>query len=139
MRFGSLAIAAVAATGGGLLGYFVSGDGTRVTATTSERTVTVMETVKQTVVRTNVRPNRRAGKRVFAAACSRCHTLKPGDWTRGRVNLTDLRPSYRATVEKVTGGGIAMPSFRGRLSKRQIRDVAAFVTAQATRRGGKTR
>jgi mono/diheme cytochrome c family protein len=31
-----------------------------------------------------------------------------------------------------------MPSFAGRLSERQIRDVAAFVTAEAARRARKT-
>lgn len=139
MRFGSLAIAAVAATAGGSLGYFISGDGSRVAATTNERTVTVTETVTQTLARRNARPNRRAGKRVFGAACARCHTLKSGDWTGDRISLADLRPSYRATVEKVTSGGIVMPSFKGKLSRRQIRDVAAFVTAQATRRAGETR
>ena len=75
---------------------------------------------------------------MFVAACSRCHALESGAWTRDRVNLTDLRPSYRVIVEEVTGGGIAMPSFEGKLSERQIRDVAAFVTAEAARRADKT-
>ena len=137
MRFGLLAIAVTAATAGASLGYYVSGDGSRVTAATP-RTVTVMKTVTETVVRTIVRPDARAGRRVFVTACSRCHTLEPGDWTGDRVNLVDLRPSYRVIVEEVTGGGIAMPSFEGKLSERQIRDVAAFVTAEAARRAAKT-
>ena len=135
MRFGLLAIV-VAAAMGGSVGHYVSGD--RVTATKGARTVTVMKTVADTVVRTIVRPDARAGRRVFVTACSRCHTLEPGDWTGDRVNLADLRPSYRVIVEQVTGGGIAMPSFEGKLSERQIRDVAAFVTAEAARRAGKT-
>jgi mono/diheme cytochrome c family protein len=138
MRFGLLAIAVAAATAGASLGYYMSGDGSRVAATTGARTVTVMKTVTETVVRTIVRPDARAGRRVFVTACSRCHTLEPGDWTGDRVNLADLRPSYRVIVEKVTGGGVAMPSFEGKLSERQIRDVAAFVTAEAARRAGKT-
>ena len=134
MRFGLLAIAVAATTAGASLGYYVRGDASRVTPTKGARRVTVMETVTETVVRTIVRPDARAGRRVFATACSRCHTFKPGNWTGDRVNLTDLRPSYRAIVEAVTGGGIAMPSFEGKLSERQIRDVAAFVTAETARR-----
>ena len=133
MRFGSLAIALAAATAGTALGYYVSDDRTGVAATTGERTVTVTKTV----VRTMARPDRRAGKRVFVDVCSRCHTFKRGDWTGNRVNLTSLQPSYRAIVDQVTEGGIAMPSFQGRLSKRQIRDVAAFVAAEAARRARK--
>jgi mono/diheme cytochrome c family protein len=135
----SLAIAVAAATAGALLGYYVSEQRSRVTATTGGRTLTVTKTVTETVVRTIARPDHRAGKRVFLAACSTCHTLEPGDWTGDRVNLAHLQPSYRVTVEAVTGGGIAMPSFEGKLSQRQIRDVAAFVTAEAARRAGKSR
>jgi cytochrome c6 len=134
MRF-SLAIA-VAAAAGAFLGSYVGEERSRVTATTGGRTATV--TVTKTVVRTIARADRRAGKRVFLAACSRCHTLDPGDLTGDRVNLVHLQPSYRVTVEKVTRGGIAMPSFEGKLSERQIRDVAAFVTAEAPSRAGKS-
>jgi mono/diheme cytochrome c family protein len=134
----SLAIAVAAATAGALLGYYMSEQRSRVTAT-GARTLTVTKTVTETVVRTIARPDPRAGKRVFLAACSTCHTLDPGDWTGDRVNLADLQPSYQATVEQVTDGGIAMPSFEGKLSQRQIRDVAAFVTAEAARRAGKSR
>jgi mono/diheme cytochrome c family protein len=134
MVFRSLTIAVAAATAGALLGYYASGDGSRVTTTTTGgRTGTVTETVGRTIAR----PDPRAGKRVYATACSRCHTLEPGDWTGDRVNLADLQPSYRVTVGKVTGGGIAMPSFKGKLSERRIREVAAFVTAEAARRAGK--
>ncbi len=133
MRFSSLAIALAAATAGTLLGYYARGEPSRVTVTTGGRTVTITETV----VRRIMRPDLRAGKLVFVTACSRCHTLAPGDWRGDRVNLADLQPSYRATAEKVSGGGIAMPSFAGKLSEGQIRDVAAFVTAQAARRAGR--
>ena len=135
MRLGLLATAVAAVIAGAwLLGYYVSRDLSRVTATTGARTVTVMQTVTETLFRTIVRPEARAGRRVFLTTCSGCHTLEPGDWTRDRVNLTDLRPSYQVTVEAVTGGGIGMPSFEGKLSERQIRDVAAFVTAETARR-----
>jgi cytochrome c6 len=130
MRFGALAIAVAAGTAGALLGYYVRGERSGVTAPTGGRTVMVTKTV----VRTIERPDPRAGKRVFLTVCSRCHTFAPGDLTGNRVSLTDLQPSYRATVEQVTSGGIAMPSFEGKLSKREIRDVAAFVKAETARR-----
>jgi cytochrome c553 len=138
MRFRSLAIAVAAAAAGASLGYYVSGDRSRVTTTTEERTV-VTETVTETVVRTIARPDRRSGRRVFVNVCSRCHSLEPGDWSGDRVNLADLQPSYRVIVDKVTAGGIVMPSFAGKLSERQIRDVASFLAAEAARRAGKTR
>ena len=128
----------VAAAAGFSLGLYVSEEPSGVTAMPGRRAVTIT-IATETRVRTIARPDRRSGRRVFANTCSRCPTLKPGDWRGDRVNLTDLRPSYRVVVEKVIGGGIAMPSFQGRLSERQIRDVAAFVAAEAARRGGMTR
>jgi mono/diheme cytochrome c family protein len=138
MRFGWLAITVAAAAAGISLVYYLSGDRPRVTATTGGRTVTITKTVTETVVRTMARPDPRAGKRVFVTACSGCHTLEPGEWRVDGVNLADLQPSYRVIVEKVRDGGIAMPSFAGRLSERQIRNVAAFVAAEVARRAGKT-
>ncbi len=136
---GLLAIAVAAATTGALLGYYLSGERSGATATTGRRTVTATETVTETVVRRIARPDRRAGKRVFVTVCSKCHALEPGDWRGERINLTDLRPSYGTIVEKVAGGGTVMPSFAGKLSKREIRDVAAFVAAEVARRARKTR
>lgn len=128
-----LAIAVAAATAGaGLIGYSVRA-AVRGTAT-EVRTVTVVATRTETLVRTIVRPDARAGRRVFITVCSRCHTLEPGDWTGGRVNLTDLAPTYRVSVDAVTGGGVTMPALNGKLSEREIRDVAAFVTAETARR-----
>ena len=138
MNIRSLMIAlAVAAAGVGTsLGCSVdAGEESAGTQTTGVRTVTVTETV----VRTVVTPDARAGRRVFEAACSRCHALEPGDWRGNKVNLTALQPTYRTTVQKVTRGGIAMPSFAGTLSKREIRDVATFVSREAARRARATR
>lgn len=70
-----------------------------------------------------------AGKKVFkTAGCASCHTLKAAKST-GLIgpNLDKLKPAYAAIVKQVTHGGGAMPSFKGRLSKKQIQDVAAFV------------
>ncbi len=131
MKLRSLIIAVAAATlAGAALGCSPRGDDGSAADATGVRTVTVTETVVRTVVRRDTR----AGRRIFRTACSRCHAFERGDWRGRKVNLTALRPSYEATVEKVTRGGIAMPSFSGRLSRRQIRDVAAFVSRAAARR-----
>jgi mono/diheme cytochrome c family protein len=131
MNIRSLTLAVTAATAlGASFGCAPAEDRSAATGTSGVRTVTVTETV----VRTAARPNARAGRRVFETACSRCHALEPGDWTGDKVNLTALQPAYETTVQKVTRGGIAMPSFAGKLSRREIRDVAAFVSREAARR-----
>jgi mono/diheme cytochrome c family protein len=76
-----------------------------------------------------------AGRGVFASAgCASCHTLKAAA-ASGSVgpNLDSLRPAYAQVRAKVTTGGGGMPSFGGRLTPQQIRDVAAFVAANAGR------
>jgi mono/diheme cytochrome c family protein len=122
---------AAAAVLGAALGWSLNRNDGSAGAPMRARTVTVTETV----VRAMDAPDTRAGRRVFASTCSRCHALRPGDWTGDKVNLTALQPTYEVTVEKVTRGGIAMPSFAGKLSERQIRDVAAFVSKEAARQG----
>jgi mono/diheme cytochrome c family protein len=70
-----------------------------------------------------------AGKAVFASAgCGGCHTLKAASAT-GAVgpNLDTLKPAYDKIVHQVETGGGPMPAFKGRLSQKQIDDVAAFV------------
>lgn len=79
-------------------------------------------------------PDARAGRRVFQAACKKCHTLTRGYWPADKLSLADLRPSYSTTRDKVTNGGVAMPSFKRKLSEQQIRDVAAFVAKVTARR-----
>jgi cytochrome c553 len=74
-----------------------------------------------------------AGGIVFASAgCGGCHTLAAAHST-GQVgpNLDRLRPTFDQVRTKVEQGGGVMPSFAGRLSERQIRDVAAFVASRA--------
>lgn len=74
-----------------------------------------------------------AGKSVFASAgCSGCHTLKDAG-ASGTVgpNLDQLKPSEAVVQKQVTNGGAIMPAFKGKLSPKQIDDVAAYV-AQAT-------
>ncbi len=74
-----------------------------------------------------------AGKQVFASAgCGGCHTLADAG-TNGSVgpNLDDAKPAYELVVDRVTHGKGVMPSFAGRLSSAQIRDVAAYVSSVA--------
>lgn len=73
------------------------------------------------------------GKAVFASAgCIGCHTLKAAG-AAGTVgpNLDQRRPAYALVVQRVTNGKGAMPSFKGRLSDDQIKDVAAYVSSLA--------
>jgi len=77
--------------------------------------------------------NPTAGKAVFTSAgCSGCHTLKDAGAT-GTVgpNLDQLKPAEAVVQKQVTNGGAIMPAFKGKLSAKQIADVAAYV-AQAT-------
>ena len=77
--------------------------------------------------------NAAAGRSVFSSAgCGSCHVLKVAG-AGGQIgpNLDQLLPTYDAVVAQVEKGGGGMPSFRGQLSPKQIRDVAAFVATRA--------
>ena len=70
-----------------------------------------------------------AGKAVFTSAgCVGCHTLAAAN-SHGTVgpNHDQASPALSLVVTRVTKGGGAMPPFAGRLSDKQIADVAAFV------------
>ncbi len=71
-----------------------------------------------------------AGKQVFlTAGCTGCHTLKDAGST-GAVgpNLDQAQPPASTVYARVTQGRGAMPSFKGKLSTKQIADVIAYVT-----------
>lgn len=73
-----------------------------------------------------------AGKEVFTANCSGCHTL--GDaGASGAVgpNLDDLKPDEETVKNQVTNGGASMPAFADKLTEQQIADVAAYVSSVA--------
>jgi len=72
------------------------------------------------------------GKAIFAANCVSCHILADAGAT-GTVgpNLDTLRPSDARVVKQVTNGGKIMPSFKGKLTAAQIRQVAAYVSSVA--------
>jgi cytochrome c6 len=70
-----------------------------------------------------------AGAKVFqSAGCVGCHTLAAAN-SHGTVgpNLDEAKPPLSLVVQRVTKGAGAMPSFKGKLSDKQIADVAAYV------------
>src|SRR5512132_571057 len=70
-----------------------------------------------------------AGKGIFVnKGCGSCHTLEAAG-TSGNIgpNLDEAKPSLSLAVDRVTNGKGAMPSFKGTLSDKQIRDVTTFV------------
>jgi len=74
-----------------------------------------------------------AGKAIFAAqGCAACHTLKDAN-ASGQVgpNLDDAKPPASLVVERVTNGMGVMPSFKDKLTPKQIQDVAAYVSSVA--------
>lgn len=74
-----------------------------------------------------------AGKTIFASAgCAACHTLAASGAT-GTVgpNLDQAKPAAALVVDRVSKGFGAMPAFSGKLTDKQIADVAAYVAAEA--------
>lgn len=74
------------------------------------------------------------GKSIFTTSCGSCHTLSDAG-TTGAVgpNLDDSRPSKALTVDRVTNGQGAMPSFKDSLDEQQIEAVADYVAGAASR------
>ena len=71
-----------------------------------------------------------AGKGLFASqGCGGCHTFQAAG-TNGTVgpNLDDRKPSYEDAFKQVQNGGGGMPAYGGKLSEKQIADVASFVS-----------
>lgn len=76
-----------------------------------------------------------AGKAVFAnAGCGSCHTLRAAGAT-GTVgpSLDEKKWSSEVVTDWVKKGKGAMPSFEGKLSDKEIADLAAYI-AQSTGR-----
>jgi mono/diheme cytochrome c family protein len=73
-----------------------------------------------------------AGKEIFAANCTACHTLADAD-AHGSIgpDLDAAKPSYALAVDRVTNGRGVMPPFGSQLSEQQIQDVAAYVSSVA--------
>ena len=74
-----------------------------------------------------------AGKAVYAsAACGGCHVLerRAPRGRSGRISTTRSR-TPRDVIGVVTNGKGVMPSYRGKLTPRQIEQLAAFVSTSA--------
>jgi cytochrome c553 len=72
-----------------------------------------------------------AGKRLFAEnGCGGCHTLAAAG-TRGTTgpDLDAAGPSVRGVIRQLRQPSGLMPSFAGKLSEREMRDLAALVGA----------
>ena len=80
--------------------------------------------------------NRARGARIFvAAACVQCHSLRAaGSRSAVGPDLDRLKPAFARVVRQVTRGSADMPAYRGVISTRSIRDVAAYVAWAARRR-----
>jgi mono/diheme cytochrome c family protein len=78
--------------------------------------------------------NATAGKAVFAANCAGCHGVS-GHGGNGGPDLTTFANAKQVAVvtKQVTNGGGGMPPFKSQLSKKQISDVAAYVTQNITK------
>ena len=72
------------------------------------------------------------GKKLFTDNCSTCHTLADAGAT-GQVgpNLDMLKPGPALVTSQVNTGGGAMPSFKGKLSDAQIKEIADYVSGAA--------
>jgi mono/diheme cytochrome c family protein len=72
------------------------------------------------------------GEKIFSDNCSTCHTLKAAG-ASGKVgpDLDMLRPGPDLVTAQVNSGGGAMPSFKGKLSDDQIKQVADYVSGVA--------
>ena len=83
-------------------------------------------------------PENSAGAKVFAdAGCGGCHTLQAAK-TTGTVgpNLDDVQPDKEKVARQVTNGGVGMPSFRDKLTKAEIDQVATFVSDETRKATG---
>jgi mono/diheme cytochrome c family protein len=86
---------------------------------------------------TAVKPPKNAdlvrGKKLFRVNCGPCHRLAAAG-TRGGVgpNLTWDPVEYSLGVWTINNGTSLMPAFKGRLTRTEIRDLAAFLAKATT-------
>ncbi len=71
-------------------------------------------------------------KQFVSLGCASCHTLKAAD-AAGRIgpDLDKLRPPVATVERQVTNGGNGMPSYKGKLSAREIHALAVYVAGAA--------
>jgi len=72
------------------------------------------------------------GAQLFKDNCSTCHTLAAAG-ASGKVgpNLDQLKPDAGLVTAQVNSGGGAMPSFKGKLTDEQIKEIADYVSGHA--------
>jgi mono/diheme cytochrome c family protein len=72
------------------------------------------------------------GEQLFKDNCSSCHTLAAAG-ASGKVgpNLDQLKPGPDLVTHQVNTGGGAMPSFKGKLTDDQIKQIADYVSSNA--------
>jgi mono/diheme cytochrome c family protein len=71
-------------------------------------------------------------KLVFESNCGSCHVLADAR-TTGTIgpNLDQSKPPLQRAVRQITNGGGGMPPFKGQLTDKQIRELAAYVVRVA--------
>jgi mono/diheme cytochrome c family protein len=124
----AIAVVAVAAVGVALIAQSIAGggDGESVAPVENggagEPPTTALSSIPQ-------QGNAENGRKLFErAGCGDCHTLLAAKATGTRgPSLDDDHPDFTRVVECVTTGPGDMPTFIGRLSSTEIRDVAKFV------------
>jgi mono/diheme cytochrome c family protein len=72
------------------------------------------------------------GEQLFSDNCASCHTLAAAG-ASGKVgpDLDQLQPGPDLVTKQVNSGGGAMPSFKGKLTDDQIKQIADYVSANA--------
>jgi cytochrome c6 len=65
--------------------------------------------------------------------CGLCHTLEGADFVgTSAPNLDVLQPGYQRVLDAVREGPGLMPSYREQLSERQMHDLAAYISREAS-------
>ena len=77
-----------------------------------------------------------SGAKIFSANCAACHAGGRNVIMADKALKKEALEKYamnssEAIVNQVTNGKNAMPAFKGRLSAKQIEDVASYVLEQA--------
>jgi mono/diheme cytochrome c family protein len=117
---------ALLALSGGLAGC---GGGEEVSPTPETIEGTLPEVTTSEEPGSTVEGDASNGAKIFASAgCGGCHTLEAAG-SSGNVgpNLDQSQPDLALTVDRVTNGQGAMPSFGDSLSEQEIADVAQYV------------
>lgn len=143
IAIGALSLGALTACGGGddpagtIGGEVTIGTGTNPTSAPAdsggEAATTAAETTGGETTAAAAEGDAAAGATVFATAgCTGCHTLAAAG-SNGNVgpNLDEVKPDYATVMQFVTNGQGAMPSFSGKLSEDDIKNVAAYVSQNA--------